>query len=105
MRNCDWCLFLQLGDPSDSTLTDDEDDAEEEQYEEEEEEDTSSDKDEETTFPGDSEEEVSTVTRAKQMAERLKATAWKVLWDLRRILAISFLALAGKICVSLTNVT
>lgn len=44
----------------------------------------------------DSEDEVSTVTRAKQMAEQFKATAWKVLWDLRRILAVSLLALAGK---------
>lgn len=49
---------------------------------------------------GDSEEdEVSTVTRAKQLAEQFKATAWKVLWDLRRILAVSLLALAGKTSV------
>lgn len=31
------------------------------------------------------------------MAEQFKATAWKVLWDLRRILAVGLLALAGKI--------
>ncbi|XP_034040318.1 F-box/WD repeat-containing protein 4 [Thalassophryne amazonica] len=41
------------------------------------------------------EEEVSTATRAKQLAEHLKRTAWKVLRDLGRILAVSLLALAG----------
>ncbi|CAF91002.1 unnamed protein product, partial [Tetraodon nigroviridis] len=51
--------------------------------------------DEGTSLHADSEDEVSTVTRAKQMAEQFKATAWKVLWDLRRILAVSLLALAG----------
>lgn len=54
---------------------------------------------EERSLPGDPEEDVSTASRAKQLAERLKATAWKVLRDLGRILAISLLALAGKICL------
>ncbi|XP_055083092.1 piezo-type mechanosensitive ion channel component 1, partial [Periophthalmus magnuspinnatus] len=40
-------------------------------------------------------EEVSAGTRAKQLAERLKSTACRVLRDLGRILAISLLALAG----------
>uniref|UniRef100_A0A3B4YJT9 Piezo type mechanosensitive ion channel component 1 (Er blood group) n=1 Tax=Seriola lalandi dorsalis TaxID=1841481 RepID=A0A3B4YJT9_SERLL len=51
--------------------------------------------DEERSLPCDPDEEVSTATRAKQLAERLKATARKVLRDLGRILAISLLALAG----------
>uniref|UniRef100_A0A7N6A529 Piezo-type mechanosensitive ion channel component n=1 Tax=Anabas testudineus TaxID=64144 RepID=A0A7N6A529_ANATE len=51
--------------------------------------------DEEQSLPGEPDEEVSTATRAKQLAERLKATARKVLRDLGRILAISLLALAG----------
>ncbi|XP_076599165.1 piezo-type mechanosensitive ion channel component 1 isoform X1 [Chaetodon auriga] len=50
---------------------------------------------EEESLPGDPEEEFSTATRAKQLADRLKATARKVLRDLGRILAISLLALAG----------
>uniref|UniRef100_A0A674P7R2 Piezo type mechanosensitive ion channel component 1 (Er blood group) n=1 Tax=Takifugu rubripes TaxID=31033 RepID=A0A674P7R2_TAKRU len=83
-----------LEDNSDCTLTEDEDDVNDDDHLEEEE-DTASDKDEERTLHWDSEEEVSTVTRAKQLAEQFKATAWKVLWDLRRILAISLLALAG----------
>uniref|UniRef100_A0A8C2ZBP9 Piezo type mechanosensitive ion channel component 1 (Er blood group) n=1 Tax=Cyclopterus lumpus TaxID=8103 RepID=A0A8C2ZBP9_CYCLU len=40
-------------------------------------------------------EEVSTATRAKQLAERLKSKARKVLRDLGKILAIGLLALAG----------
>ncbi|KAM9345094.1 piezo-type mechanosensitive ion channel component 1 [Symphorus nematophorus] len=76
-------------DPTDNT-TDDE--AEEDGEEEE----ASGDEDEEErSLPGDPEEEVSTATRAKQLAERLKATARKVLRDLGRILAIGLLALAG----------
>ncbi|KAM7384994.1 hypothetical protein PAMP_001097 [Pampus punctatissimus] len=60
------------------------------------EEEASGDEDEEErSSPGDPDEEVSTVTRAKLLAERLKATAWKALRDLGRILAISLLALAG----------
>ncbi|CAL1577738.1 unnamed protein product [Knipowitschia caucasica] len=43
----------------------------------------------------DPDEEVSAGTRAKQLAERLKSTACRVLRDLGRILAISLLALAG----------
>lgn len=54
---------------------------------------------EERSLTGDHEEDVSTASRAKQLAERLKATAWKVLRDLGRISAISLLALAGKICL------
>nr|XP_046257127.1 piezo-type mechanosensitive ion channel component 1 isoform X2 [Scatophagus argus] len=74
-------------DPADET-TDDEEHSEEEE--------ASGDEDEgERSLPGDPEEEVSTATRAKQLAERLKATARKVLRDLGRILAISLLALAG----------
>ncbi|XP_070696812.1 piezo-type mechanosensitive ion channel component 1 [Pempheris klunzingeri] len=66
--------------------------------EEDEEEEASGDGDEdedERSLPGDPDEEASTVTRAKQLAERLKTTACKVLRDLGRILAISLLALAG----------
>lgn len=55
---------------------------------------------EEGSLHGDPEEEISTSTRAKQLAERLKATARKVLRDLGRVLAISLLALAGTICVT-----
>ncbi|XP_039639627.1 piezo-type mechanosensitive ion channel component 1 isoform X3 [Perca fluviatilis] len=53
------------------------------------------DEEEERSLPGDPDEEVSTATRAKQLADRLKAKARKVLRDLGRILAISLLALAG----------
>ncbi|XP_029962928.1 piezo-type mechanosensitive ion channel component 1 isoform X3 [Salarias fasciatus] len=51
--------------------------------------------DEDETYPGDLEEEVSAATRAKQLRERLKASARKVLRDLGRVLAVSLLALAG----------
>uniref|UniRef100_A0A3P8WJ68 Piezo type mechanosensitive ion channel component 1 (Er blood group) n=1 Tax=Cynoglossus semilaevis TaxID=244447 RepID=A0A3P8WJ68_CYNSE len=53
------------------------------------------DDDEERSLPTDPDEEVSTATRAKQMAERLKVIAQKVLRDLGRILAVGLLALAG----------
>ncbi|XP_032383361.1 piezo-type mechanosensitive ion channel component 1 isoform X3 [Etheostoma spectabile] len=53
------------------------------------------DEEDERSLPGDPDEEVSTATRAKQLAERLKAKARKVLRDLGRVLAISLLALAG----------
>ncbi|XP_074531707.1 piezo-type mechanosensitive ion channel component 1 [Halichoeres trimaculatus] len=79
-------------------VTDDTTDNERDEEEEEEEEDNevSEDEDEEErSLPGDLDEEVSTATRAKQLAERLKATVRKVLRDLGRILAISLLALAG----------
>lgn len=73
---------------------------------EEEEEEASVDEDEdededeeERSLPRDPKEEVSTATRAKLLAERLKATALKGLRDLGRILAIGLLALAGRICV------
>lgn len=62
-----------------------------------EEEATEEEDEEERSLPGDA-DEVSTVTRAKQLAEQLKATARKILRDLGRILAISLLALAGKLC-------
>lgn len=54
------------------------------------------DEEEERSLPEDPEEAVSTATRAKQLAERLKAAARKVLRDLGRILAISLLAFAGE---------
>ncbi|XP_029376266.1 piezo-type mechanosensitive ion channel component 1 isoform X1 [Echeneis naucrates] len=53
------------------------------------------DDDKERSLPCDPDDEVSTATRAKQLAEHLKATARKVLRDLGRILAITLLALAG----------
>ncbi|XP_026046904.1 piezo-type mechanosensitive ion channel component 1 isoform X2 [Astatotilapia calliptera] len=59
-----------------------------------EEEATGEEDEEERSLAGDA-DEVSTVTRAKQLAEQLKATAQKVLRDLGRILAISLLGLAG----------
>ncbi|XP_042289205.1 piezo-type mechanosensitive ion channel component 1 isoform X1 [Thunnus maccoyii] len=70
-------------DPADKTADDEEEEASEDEDEEE------------RSSPGDPDEEVSTATRAKQLAERLKATARKALRDLGRILAISLLALAG----------
>ncbi|XP_035462912.2 piezo-type mechanosensitive ion channel component 1 isoform X3 [Scophthalmus maximus] len=83
-------------DPTDANA-EGEDDAEDEEEEQEEEveveEETSGNEDdEERSLPA---EEVSTATRAKQMPERLKVIARKVLRDLGRILAISLLALAG----------
>ncbi|XP_029926105.1 piezo-type mechanosensitive ion channel component 1 isoform X2 [Myripristis murdjan] len=68
----------------------------EEEEEEENEEEESEDEDEEgRTSPNDPSEEISTATRAKQLAEHLKVKARKVLRDLGRILAISLLAVAG----------
>ncbi|KAK2848626.1 hypothetical protein Q5P01_008460 [Channa striata] len=68
----------------------------EEQEEEDDEEQASEHEDDgQRSLPGDPDEEVSTATRAKQLAERLKATARKVLRDLGRIMAVSLLALAG----------
>ncbi|XP_068597023.1 piezo-type mechanosensitive ion channel component 1 [Brachionichthys hirsutus] len=79
-----------------TSLEDDPTDTDEEEDEEEEEEEPSGGEDEEVpSLPGDAEEEVSTATKAKQLAERLKAAARKVLRDLGRILAVSLLALAG----------
>lgn len=79
-------------------------DEEEEDEDEDKEEDTSRDEDdEERSLPGDTDEEVSTATRAKQLAERLKATACKVLRDLGRILAISLLGLAGTVCLRISQ--
>ncbi|XP_053292137.1 piezo-type mechanosensitive ion channel component 1 isoform X1 [Pleuronectes platessa] len=78
---------------------DDDVDDDEKEEEEEEEEETSGDEDDEDdegrSLPGYPDEEVSTATRAKQMAERLKVIVQKILRDLGRILAISLLALAG----------
>ncbi|XP_026212152.1 piezo-type mechanosensitive ion channel component 1 isoform X3 [Anabas testudineus] len=68
---------------------------EEDEDEEDDKEEARDEEDEEQSLPGEPDEEVSTATRAKQLAERLKATARKVLRDLGRILAISLLALAG----------
>ncbi|KAF0027680.1 hypothetical protein F2P81_020421 [Scophthalmus maximus] len=93
-------------DPTDANA-EGEDDAEDEEEEQEEEveveEETSGNEDdEERSLPA---EEVSTATRAKQMPERLKVIARKVLRDLGRILAISLLALAGRICVNSVTLT
>nr|XP_043872731.1 piezo-type mechanosensitive ion channel component 1 [Solea senegalensis] len=84
-------------DSTDKLSDDDEDDDDDEEEEVAVEEETSGDEeDEERSLPGDpDEEEVSTATRAKQMAERLKAMVRKVLRDLGRIVAIILLALAG----------
>ncbi|XP_051936934.1 piezo-type mechanosensitive ion channel component 1 isoform X2 [Hippocampus zosterae] len=55
----------------------------------------SDDEDDEASFSGDTNQEFSTATLAKQLAERLKAIVYKVLLDLWRIFAVSLLALAG----------
>ncbi|XP_060896547.1 piezo-type mechanosensitive ion channel component 1 isoform X3 [Labrus mixtus] len=77
-------------DVTDNTTDDEVADEEEEEASEEEDE-----EEKERSLPGDPDEEVSPVTRAKQLAERLKATAPKVLRDMGRVLAVSLLALAG----------
>uniref|UniRef100_G3NCT7 Piezo type mechanosensitive ion channel component 1 (Er blood group) n=1 Tax=Gasterosteus aculeatus aculeatus TaxID=481459 RepID=G3NCT7_GASAC len=65
-------------------------------HEEDEEKEASEDEDgEESSLAGDPDEDVSTATRAKQLAERLKTKARKVLRDLWKMLAIGLLALAG----------
>ncbi|XP_035800616.2 piezo-type mechanosensitive ion channel component 1 isoform X2 [Amphiprion ocellaris] len=74
----------------DDDLTDRTTDDEEEDEEEEE-----SGDEEERSIPDYPDEEVSTATRAKQLAERLKVSAWKILRDLGRILAMCLLGLAG----------
>ncbi|XP_030297383.1 piezo-type mechanosensitive ion channel component 1 isoform X2 [Sparus aurata] len=74
--------------------TDEEVEEEEEEASVDEDEDEDEDE-EERSLPRDPKEEVSTATRAKLLAERLKATALKGLRDLGRILAIGLLALAG----------
>lgn len=85
----------QLEDDSEEENTD------EEEHEEDEEKEASEDEDgEESSLPGDPDEDVSTATRAKQLAERLKTKARKVLRDLWKMLAIGLLALAGRICVT-----
>ncbi|XP_028278415.1 piezo-type mechanosensitive ion channel component 1 isoform X2 [Parambassis ranga] len=66
-----------------------------EENEEEEEATGDEDEEEERSLPGDPDEEVSTATKAKLLAERMKATVRKVLRDLGRIVAICLLALAG----------
>uniref|UniRef100_A0AAQ6A8X3 Piezo-type mechanosensitive ion channel component n=1 Tax=Amphiprion ocellaris TaxID=80972 RepID=A0AAQ6A8X3_AMPOC len=63
--------------------------------EEEDEEEEESGDEEERSIPDYPDEEVSTATRAKQLAERLKVSAWKILRDLGRILAMCLLGLAG----------
>ncbi|XP_075902137.1 piezo-type mechanosensitive ion channel component 1 isoform X2 [Nelusetta ayraudi] len=70
---------------------DDDDEGEEEEEEEEDDDDD----EERLPLPDDGVEAVSTATRAKQLAVRLKHAARKVLRDLGRIVAISLLALAG----------
>ncbi|XP_069030806.1 piezo-type mechanosensitive ion channel component 1 isoform X1 [Embiotoca jacksoni] len=85
-----------IGRTTDDEEEEEAEEEEEQEEDEEEEEGASGDEDEEErSSPGDPEEEVSTATKAKQLAERLKAKARKVLRDLGRILAISLLALAG----------
>uniref|UniRef100_A0AAQ4PP26 Piezo type mechanosensitive ion channel component 1 (Er blood group) n=1 Tax=Gasterosteus aculeatus aculeatus TaxID=481459 RepID=A0AAQ4PP26_GASAC len=85
----------QLEDDSEEENTD------EEEHEEDEEKEASEDEDgEESSLAGDPDEDVSTATRAKQLAERLKTKARKVLRDLWKMLAIGLLALAGRICVT-----
>ncbi|KAM4591055.1 piezo-type mechanosensitive ion channel component 1 isoform 2-T2 [Odontesthes bonariensis] len=72
-----------------------EDDPAEDTTDDEEDEETSDDEvEEDKSLQGDP-DEVSTATKAKQLAERLKVTARKVLGDLGRISAISLLGLAG----------
>lgn len=83
---------LQLEDDFTDKTSDDEEDFEEEEPSVDEDED-----EEERFLPGDPEDEISTATRAKQLAEHLKTKARKFLRDLGRILAISLLALAGMI--------
>ncbi|KAM9365017.1 piezo-type mechanosensitive ion channel component 1 [Pholidichthys leucotaenia] len=78
---------LLEGDSADKTADNENDDNEEASGGEDEE--------EEGSLAADPDEEVSTATRAKQLAERLKVTVRKVLRDLGRILAITLLALAG----------
>uniref|UniRef100_A0A8C6L0N2 Piezo type mechanosensitive ion channel component 1 (Er blood group) n=1 Tax=Nothobranchius furzeri TaxID=105023 RepID=A0A8C6L0N2_NOTFU len=56
---------------------------------------TSGDEEEEQGVSHDDPDEVSPATRAKQLAEHLKATARKVLCDLGRILTVVLLGLAG----------
>ncbi|XP_056291185.1 piezo-type mechanosensitive ion channel component 1 isoform X1 [Pseudoliparis swirei] len=85
---------------TEKNIDDDEEEEEEEKEEEVDEpsgdEERSGDEDEEERpLPGDPDEEVSTATRAKQLAERLKSKARKLLRDLGKILAIGLLALAG----------
>uniref|UniRef100_A0AAQ5YK59 Piezo-type mechanosensitive ion channel component n=1 Tax=Amphiprion ocellaris TaxID=80972 RepID=A0AAQ5YK59_AMPOC len=72
-------------DLTDRTTDDEEEDEEEEESGDE----------EERSIPDYPDEEVSTATRAKQLAERLKVSAWKILRDLGRILAMCLLGLAG----------
>ncbi|XP_040034623.2 piezo-type mechanosensitive ion channel component 1 [Gasterosteus aculeatus] len=81
-----------------TSLEDDseEENTDEEEHEEDEEKEASEDEDgEKSSLPGDPDEDVSTATRAKQLAERLKTKARKVLRDLWKMLAIGLLALAG----------
>ncbi|KAM8858864.1 piezo-type mechanosensitive ion channel component 1 isoform 2-T2 [Spinachia spinachia] len=79
-----------------TSLDSEEENTDEEEDEEDEDKEASEDEDEgESSLPGDPDEDVSTATRAKQLAERLKTKARKVLRDLWKVLAISLLALAG----------
>uniref|UniRef100_A0A671WPM8 Piezo type mechanosensitive ion channel component 1 (Er blood group) n=1 Tax=Sparus aurata TaxID=8175 RepID=A0A671WPM8_SPAAU len=91
-------LSRYLQDYLTDKTTDEEVEEEEEEASVDEDEDEDEDE-EERSLPRDPKEEVSTATRAKLLAERLKATALKGLRDLGRILAIGLLALAGRICV------
>ncbi|XP_046898435.1 piezo-type mechanosensitive ion channel component 1 isoform X1 [Hypomesus transpacificus] len=87
---------LVVTPPASASLLELEHGSEEKEHDEEEEEEGDEEGDEEgRSSPSDPEEEVSTAVRAKQLAERIQATARKVLRDLGRILAIILLALAG----------
>lgn len=77
------------------SLTNSQSEAEDSEEEEAEEELSEDEDHQDRSAAGDQDGEVSTGTRAKQLAERLKSTACRVLRDLGRILAISLLALAG----------
>ncbi|XP_055018748.1 piezo-type mechanosensitive ion channel component 1 isoform X2 [Boleophthalmus pectinirostris] len=76
-------------------LNDSQSDAEDSEVEEAEEGLSEDEDHQDRSVAEDQEEEVSAGTRAKQLAEKLKSTACRVLRDLGRILAISLLALAG----------
>ncbi|XP_055358353.1 piezo-type mechanosensitive ion channel component 1 isoform X3 [Betta splendens] len=76
-----------LKDYSTDIITDDDEDDDEEALRDED--------DGERSLPGDPDEDISTATRAKQLADQLKDTAQKILRDLGKIFTISLLALAG----------
>lgn len=82
-------LTKQLEEEYADTTTETEEDEELSVNEEEEEKSSNGDPD-----------QVSTVTRAKQLAEGLKIKLLKMLQDLGRIMVVILLGLAGKVCSS-----